>query len=74
MSLHHPAITPAAERMRLHRERRRHGLRCLMIELRESEVDALTRMGLLRAEARNNPRAVSEVLYDHLDRTLVSLP
>ena len=34
--------TPSAtaERMRLHRERRRNGLRCLMIELRETEIDA----------------------------------
>ena len=30
--------SPAAARMRLHRERRRHGLRCLMIELRETEI------------------------------------
>jgi hypothetical protein len=27
--------SPAAERMRAHRERRRQGLRCLMIELRD---------------------------------------
>ena len=33
--------TGAAERMRRHRQRRRDGLRCLMIELRETEVDAL---------------------------------
>jgi hypothetical protein len=74
MSLHQPSITSAAERMRLHRERRRHGLRCLMIELRETEIDALIRMGLLSAKARNNLRAVSEALYDHLDRTLGSVP
>ena len=41
------ARSPAAERMRLHRERRRRGLRCLVIELRETEVDALIRGGLL---------------------------
>jgi hypothetical protein len=35
------ARTAAAERMRRHRQRRRDGLRCLMIELRETEVDAL---------------------------------
>ena len=31
----------AAERMRRHRQRRRDGLRCFMIELRETEIDAL---------------------------------
>jgi hypothetical protein len=33
--------SPAAQRMRRHRERRRDGLRCLTIELRETEMDAL---------------------------------
>lgn len=70
MSLHYPSIRPAAERMRLHRERRRRGLRCLMIELRETEIDALIRMGLLTAEARDNLPAVRHALYDHFDQTL----
>jgi hypothetical protein len=39
---------PAAERMRRHRDRRRDGLRCLTIELRETERDALIRNGLLK--------------------------
>jgi hypothetical protein len=60
----------AAERMRLHRERRQKGLRCLLIELRETEVDALIRKGLLKSETRNNSRAVTDALYAFLDRTL----
>jgi hypothetical protein len=60
----------AAERMRLHRERRRQGLRCLMIELRETEIDALIRKGLLKPETRNDPSFVSEALYAFLERTL----
>ena len=41
-----PTSTPApcsaaAERMRRYRERRRDGLRCLTIELRETEINAL---------------------------------
>jgi hypothetical protein len=47
-----PAATPtrssAAERMRRHRERRREGLRCLTVELREQEIDALVRNGFLK--------------------------
>ena len=41
------ACSPAASRMRLHRQRRRLGLRCIVIELRETEVDELVRRGLL---------------------------
>jgi len=37
------AGSAAAERMRRHRERRREGLRCLTIEFRETEIDALVR-------------------------------
>jgi hypothetical protein len=60
----------AAERMRLHRERRRLGLRCLTIELRETELDALIRRGLLRADMRNDPSAVTKALYAFLEDTL----
>ena len=66
----HNARTSAAQRMRLHRERRRRGLRCLMIELRETEVDALIRGGLLEQETRNNRNAVLNALYRHFNRTL----
>jgi hypothetical protein len=45
-----------------------------MIELRETEIDTLIRKGLLKPEARNDPKAVSEALYSHLDRTLGSMP
>ena len=64
------ARSAAAERMRLHRERRREGLRCLTIELRETEIDALIREGLLKPETRNDLSAVSDALYAFLDGTL----
>jgi hypothetical protein len=64
--------TPAAQRMRLHRERRRRGLRCLMIELRETDVDALIRGGLLEHGTRNDRNAVLKALYGHFNRTLAS--
>jgi hypothetical protein len=64
----------AAERMRLHRQRRRRGMRCLMIELRETEVDALIRGGLLEHETRNDTDAVLKALYRHFDRTLRPAP
>jgi hypothetical protein len=68
------ASSAAAERMRRYRERRREGLRCLTIELRETEIDALVGMKLLRAEMRNDPNAVSEALYAYFDRTLGVTP
>jgi hypothetical protein len=63
-------ISAAGERMRRHRQRRRDKLRCLLIELRESEIDELIRRGLLPPEGRDDPEAVSEALYAFFDRTL----
>ena len=66
--------TPAAERMRRHRERRRDGMRCLWLELRDTEIDALVQSGLLKAETRNDQNAIADALYEHLERTLEPLP
>jgi hypothetical protein len=62
----------AAERMRRHRDRRRRRVRFLGIELFDTEVDALVRRGLLRAETRNDRSAVTKALYAYLDRALGS--
>ena len=67
---HSAGHSPAAERMRRHRERRRDGLRCLMIELRETEIDALARNGFLKTDARNDPYSIQMALYEFLERTL----
>jgi hypothetical protein len=68
------AISGAAERMRRHRRRRHDGLRCLTIELRETEIDALIRKGYLKAETRNDPRTVRGALYEFFDRTFGIVP
>jgi hypothetical protein len=60
----------AAERMRRHRQRRRDGLRCFMIELRETEIDALIRNGLLPPENRHDYDSVQSALYAFLDHAL----
>jgi hypothetical protein len=62
--------TTAAERMRRHRERRREGMRCLWVELRDTEIDALIRKGLLKPETRHDQNAIADALYDYLERTL----
>jgi hypothetical protein len=66
------AISGAALRMRRHRERRRDGLRCMTIELRETEVTALIRKGLLKEDGRDNLRAVKSAFCGFLGRTLDS--
>jgi hypothetical protein len=60
----------AAKRMRYHRERRREGIRCVTIELRETEIAELIRRKLLEAGARNDLRAIRSVIHLHLDDTL----
>ena len=64
------ACSAAAQRMRAHRKRRRAGLRCVVVQLRETEIDVLIRKGLLKADARNNVRAIRDALHRHFDDTL----
>ena len=64
------ARSPPAERMRLHRQRRRVGLRCIVVGLRATEIDELIRRGLLSYHARDDPLAMRHVLYGNLDKAL----
>ena len=64
------ACSAAARRMRAHRQRRREGLRCIVVQLRETEIDELIRRKLLQADARNDVYAIREALHMHFDRTL----
>jgi hypothetical protein len=75
MTTNPPTAAPAtrsaaAERVRRHRERRRDRLRCLTIEIRDEEIDALIRKGVLKADTRNDPYAIEMALYEFLERTL----
>ena len=63
-------ISPAAMRMRLSRGRRANGLRCVMLEIRESEIDGLIARRLLADDRRNDIRAIVQALYVLLDRVL----
>jgi hypothetical protein len=63
-------LTPAAIRMRLYRDRRRKELRCVTIEVRETEIDILVQRGLLLGEMRHDPIAVRDALHSFLDQTL----
>jgi hypothetical protein len=57
----------SAERMRLTRQRRRQGLRCLVIEIREREISALIRRKRLSPDDRANLGAIRQALYGFLD-------
>jgi hypothetical protein len=59
-----------AERMRRYRQRRRDGLHCLLIELRETEIFELVRMGLLKPKDCNRNDAILTALYAFFDETM----
>jgi hypothetical protein len=62
--------SPGAERMRTHRERKKNGMRCLMIEIRETEIGALIGKGFLKADARNDTRTIIDAPYAFFDHEL----
>jgi hypothetical protein len=66
IGLHRPS--PAAETYIRHRECRRDN------RVRETEVDAFIRRGLLNSEPRNDPGAIMDALYVFLDSTLGTTP
>lgn len=74
MKADQPMPSLAAERMRRHRQRQRNGLRCLVIELRATEIETLIRKGLLRSETRNDRIAIINALYAFFDHTLNPTP
>ena len=41
-----------------------------MIEIRETEIDALIRKGFLTPDARNDTGAIIDAMYAHFDREL----
>ena len=65
-----PSASPSTERMRRHRRRKLKRLRCVTVELFESEIDELIARGLLVEEERLTPSAVTAALHRFLDRNL----
>ena len=49
-------------------------MRCLMIELRATEIETLIHKGLLKWETRNDRNAIKEALYEFFDDTLNPMP
>ena len=64
------ARAQAAERMRRSRSRRGKGMSCYTLELRDAEIAALVRRGLLASGEQRNRAAVLKAMYTFLDLTL----
>jgi len=64
------SLSPAAQRMRRLRKRRRNNVRCMRILLHEAEIDALIGKGFLDKGHRHNCYAVECAIYDLLSEVL----
>lgn len=62
-------LTPrsSAERMCRTRQRRRQGLRCVSVELGETQIETLIRYGWLSRSDRASPAAIRKALHSYLD-------
>ena len=60
-------ITAGALRMRETRRRRREGLRCITLNIRDVEIDRLIELGHLRQDDRDDKNVVLLALYRFLD-------
>jgi hypothetical protein len=66
----HTRSPSPAERMRLHRKRRRRGLRHVGILLHVTEIEALVRKGHLESDQRENIEALQCAVCDLLAQAL----
>ena len=72
-----PAVaqrSKAAERMRVFRKRRREGMRCVTLELRETEIDRLIDLGHLEEAGRHDANQILLALYRFLDYSALGDP
>jgi hypothetical protein len=56
--------------MRLHRERRRRGLRCISVEIFDREIDELIRRGLLQPEQRGDKNSILKAVHAVFEQAL----
>ena len=62
-----------AERVRIHRKRRRNGLRSVRVLIAETEIDDLVRGGYLKQENRHLTGAVRTAVNDFICHRLAPL-
>jgi hypothetical protein len=58
----------AAERMRLHRKRRREGLQLVQIALPATDIEDFIWLGLLEENQRHNPEALQALILELVQR------
>ena len=63
-----------AERMRVFRKRRREGMRCVTLELRDAEIERLIDLGHLEEAGRQDRNEVLLALYRFLDLSALGDP
>ena len=63
-------ISRAAERMRLHRKRRREGTYSVRVQLDPPDIDGLIRLRLLRREQRQDAEALQTAVMGLIYRVL----
>lgn len=61
-----------ALRQQIYRQRKKRGLQCIQVEIRQSEIQTLVNRGLLATTDVSSAGAIRMALYTHFDRTLVS--
>jgi hypothetical protein len=66
------STAPAAERMRLHRRRRRLGVRPLTVEIRPEGVEALVKKGYLKPHERDDWNEVQFAVRSFLSDQLMA--
>ncbi|HVI66739.1 MAG TPA: hypothetical protein VM910_29810 [Bradyrhizobium sp.] len=62
--------SPAAERMRLYRKRRRNGMQYVRIPLHVTDIDDLIRTGRLKEEQRHDAGALQTAVLDLVYRAM----
>ena len=65
------AHSASSRRMRIHRARRKLGLRCVTIPLSEPMLETLVHRGWLPRGERADRKAILRALYSYLDDSLV---
>ena len=67
-----PAHSASSRRMKLHRQRRRQGLRCATVALREGQIEGLIHRGWLPRAERADRAAIEKALLQYLADNLGS--
>ena len=63
-------LSPGTKRARLHRKRRRQGLRAVRVLVHEKDIEAMVWLGYLKEEERDDPEALGMAVYCAVDMAL----